>query len=57
MSQATWYLNKAAECGRLAADASDPAIRAECLSNQKHWVLIAKGIENAEAAIKLRQAD
>jgi hypothetical protein len=57
MSQADWYLNKAAECGRLAADTADPAIRAERLSDQKHWIVIAKGIQNAEAAMKLRQTD
>jgi hypothetical protein len=57
MSQATWYLNKAAECGRLAACAEDSTKRAEHLADQKHWVVIAMGIQNAEAAMKLRQAD
>ncbi|MDB5580327.1 MAG: hypothetical protein JWR80_5503 [Bradyrhizobium sp.] len=57
MSQATWYLNKAAECGRLAAETADRAVRAERLSDQKHWIIIAKGIETAEAAVKLRRTD
>jgi hypothetical protein len=51
--QAAWYRNKAAECGRLAAMATDDATRSRHLRDQKNWDKIAEGIETAEAALKL----
>jgi hypothetical protein len=57
MSEAQWFYDKAAECARLAAVASDTGIRAERLREQKHWTEIAKSIEHGEAARKLQGVD
>jgi hypothetical protein len=36
-----WYYQKAARCGRLARQATDPAVRDDQLENQKLWRDIA----------------
>jgi len=56
MSDALWYRNKAAECGRLAASATDVAVNKGHLRDQANWNEIAKSIEIAEEAIKARKS-
>jgi hypothetical protein len=57
MSEARWYREKAAECGRRALDSENPTIRAGHLRDQSNWQQIAAGIEKAEAAVKLSKPD
>jgi len=52
MSDALWYRNKAAECGRMAATTKDATFRKQYLRDQLNWNEIAKGIETAEEAIE-----
>jgi hypothetical protein len=52
MSEAGWYFEKAAACGRMADRATDPAVRANHLRDQHNWQEIAKKIEAEEAPPK-----
>jgi hypothetical protein len=56
MSEALWYFDKAASCGRLADSATDARSRDGHLRDQSNWQHIAKRIEAAEAAVKLKKA-
>jgi hypothetical protein len=52
MSEAVWYRNKAAQCGRMADSATDADVRDGHLREQHNWIEIAKSIESAETAVK-----
>jgi hypothetical protein len=54
MSEALWYFDKAAECGRRAEQATDPTVRAGHLRDQSNWQQIAKRIE-VEEALKIQK--
>jgi len=45
MSMAGWYHQKAAQCARMATEATDPINRAELLKERKLWLQIAADIE------------
>jgi len=48
MSGAEWYFRKAADCARLARQATDPRRRAEYKTEEWRWRQIAEKIEANE---------
>jgi hypothetical protein len=55
MAQSGWYHDKAAKCDLMALISTDAHTRERLLRDRDNWTEIAKSIDAAEEAIKLRK--
>jgi hypothetical protein len=55
MAQSGWYHDKAAKCDLMALISTDAHTRERLLRDRDNWTEIAKRIDAAEEAVKLRK--